>query len=58
MLSQIKAPSFLRTSAVFEKIVQFTVNPYVVGSGSVVSAEERKAFYVLVGLYKAFRRGA
>ena len=40
MLSQIKAPSFLRTSAVFEKIVQFTVNPYVTGSSPVARAKD------------------
>ena len=38
MSPETKTPSFLRISAVFEKIVQFTVNPYVTGSSPVARA--------------------
>ena len=42
MSPQTKKPSFLRISAIFEKIVQFTVNPYVTGSSPVARAKNYK----------------
>ena len=58
MSPETKTPSFLRISAVFEKIVQFTVNPYVTGSSPVARA--RAVFLNFFGLIiynLAFRIG-